>query len=288
MEQAGAKRPTFAVVTDSTSDITSAIAAENSIGIVPLHVVIDGETFDDGALSQAEFFARMGRAPQLPTTAAPSVGELSEAYEAALASADEVVAVHVSSRLSATFDVASLASRDFGGRVRVFDSRTLSWAMGWQVLQAARDAREGLDTETALRRLESARNECQIVVSIDSLENLRKGGRIGAVATALGSILNLKVNIAVDDEGDFVAVGRHRGETASLKHVLDWTAAHMGGATKGRFAIGHAMSPSAAQRLADAVAQRWDAVELLTYEAGTAISAHAGTIWGVSFQPVFD
>ncbi|HET6352360.1 MAG TPA: DegV family protein [Coriobacteriia bacterium] len=288
MEQAATQRPAFAVVTDSTSDITSAIAVEHGLGIVPLHVVIDGETFDDGALTQAEFFERMGRAPQLPTTAAPSIGELSEAYERALGAADEVVAVHISSRLSATFEAASLAARDFGGRVHVFDSRTLSWAMGWQVLQAAHDAQAGLDVASALRRLESARSECQIVVSIDSLENLRKGGRIGAVATALGSMLNLKVNIAVDDDGDFVAVGRSRGETASLKHVLDWTESHMGGARRGRFAIGHAMSPAAARRLADAIAQRWDAVELVIYEAGTAISAHAGTIWGVSFQPVFD
>ena len=278
-------RPSFAVVTDSTSDITPEIAAENGITIVPLHVTIGSETFEDGAISQAEFFERMRSAPQLPTTAAPSIGELAETYEAALESADEVIAVHLSSKLSATFETAVIAARQFGERVHVFDSRSLSWATGWQVLQTARDAREGVGVAEALGRLERAREETRIAVSIDSLENLRKGGRIGKVATALGSLLNLKVTIAVDDGGEFVAIGRHRGERAALQHVLDWTAAHMGGATKGRFAIGHAMSPQAAERLRSAIVERWEPVELVTYEAGASISAHAGTIWGVAVQP---
>ncbi len=254
--------------------------------MVPLHVTIGDEVFEDGSLSQPDFFERMHRAPQLPVTSTPSAGELAEAYARGLDVADEVIAVHVSSKLSATLEVAELAAREFGGLVHVFDSRNLSWALGWQVLQAARDARAGAGVDEALTHLEQAREECKIVVSIDSLENLRKGGRIGHVATALGSLLNLKVNIAVDPSGEFVAIGRHRGATASLEHVLDWTADQMGDATKGRFAIGHAMSAKAAERLKTAVLERYNAVELVVYEAGASISAHAGTIWGVAFQPV--
>lgn len=275
----------FAVVTDSTADMTRQIALRNDIDVVPLNVTIGDETFEDGVLTQAEFFERMKSAPSLPTTSQPSMGAFVEAYGRALETADSVIAVHVSSQLTGVVGTARAAAGQFGGKVHVFDSRNLSWGLGWQVLEAAAAAREGLSVSDALARLERARERVKIIVTLDSLENLRRGGRIGAVASRLGSILSVKVTIVVDPAGAFVPLARSRGDKVALETMLEWISAQMGGAEGGRFAIGHAMSAEKAERLAERIKQRWQVTELVMYEAGTVISTHAGTIWGVAFYP---
>jgi DegV family protein with EDD domain len=275
----------FAVVTDSTADMTRAIADANDIHVVPLNVTIGDETFEDGVLTQAELFERMRSAPVLPTTSQPSVGALAEAYGRALGAAGSVIALHVSSRLSGTVDAAHAAAQQFDGRVHVFDSRNLSWGLGWQVLEAAAASREGLGVSDALARLEQARDRVRQIVSLDSLENLRRSGRIGAVASRIGLLLNIKVTIIVDSSGAFVPLGRSRGDGAALAGTLDWISEQMGGADSGRFAVGHAMSAEKADRLAEAIKERWQVTELVMYEAGSVISTHAGTIWGVAFYP---
>jgi DegV family protein with EDD domain len=176
-------------------------------------------------------------------------------------------------------------SQQFGGRVHVFDSRSLSWGIGWQVTEAANAAAEGLSVIETLPRLGRARDEAKIVVTLDSLERLNRSGRIGAVATYLGALLNLKGSVAVNTAGAFVPVHGNRGNTAALKSMLAWVAQHMRGATGGSFAVGHALAPDRAEVLADEIRQRWRVDELVMYEAGSAISVHAGTIWGVAFRP---
>ena len=103
------QRPNFAVVTDSTSDLTESQARDYGITVVPLSVTIGGETWPDQTLSQAEFFERMNAEPVLPTTSQPSLGAFVSAYEAALERADEVISVHISSKLSGTFEGAHSA-----------------------------------------------------------------------------------------------------------------------------------------------------------------------------------
>lgn len=278
-------RPMFAVITDSTADIAPEIAAERSITVVPLTVTIGGESYEDGVLTQREFFDRMNRSTELPTTSQPSIGAFVEAYERALATAEHVVSVHISSHLSGTIESARAAAERFAGRVHVFDSKNLSWGLAWQVLDAANSAGEGLDVETALTRLESVRDQVRLIVGLDSLDNLAKGGRIGKVGAFVGGILNFKVTLTVDSEGSFVPVARSRGDKAAFTHTLDWIAEKMDGATRGRFAVGHALSRERAEAFADAIRERYDVAELVIYEAGSAIATHTGTGWGVALIP---
>ncbi len=275
----------FAIVTDSTADIPATLAQQRDITVVPMTLTIGEETFSDGALTQQEFFDRMRSAAALPTTSQPSVGELTRAYATALETAESVIALHISSNLSGTCTAAQAAAEQFEGRVHVFDSRNLSWGLGWQVIDAADAADQGLSAPEALARLERTRAQIRQIVSLDSLENLRRGGRIGAVASALGSMLRLKVTIAVQPDGTFAPMGRSRGDAAALNHMLAWIEKQMGDARAGRFAVGHAMAPEKALRLAAAIKQRWEPTELVMYEAGAAISTHAGVIWGTSFWP---
>lgn len=279
-----AARRTFAVVTDSTADIDSSIAERYGVSVVPLTVTIGDESFADGQLTQEEFFERMGHAAALPTTSQPPVGAFVEAYERALATAEQVISVHVSHKLSGTIESARQAAERFGGTVHVFDSLNLSWALGWQVIGAAEAAAEGLSAHAALERLERIRERVRLVVGLDSLENLARGGRIGRVSSFLGSVLDLKVTLAVED-GVLVPLGRNRGEKAALRFTLDWVAEQMGESTRGRFAIGHALSLDRAYMLADRIRARWEAAEIVVYEAGSVICTHTGTGWGVAVLP---
>lgn len=276
----------FAVVTDSTADIAPAIVAERAITVVPLSVSFGTETFEDGELSQEDFFARMkAMAPKLPTTSQPPVGAFVEVYERALQSAEQVVSVHISNRLSGTIDSARQAAEQFAGRVHVFDSLNLSWALGWQVMDAANAAAEGLSATAALERLAIVRERVRLIVGLDSLDNLSRGGRIGAVSAFLGAMLNLKVQLTVDSEGAFQPLYRDRGEKAALAHTLSWISEQMGSATTGKFAVGHALSLERAERLAEEIRSRYAAAEILVYETGSTIATHTGTGWGVAVVP---
>jgi DegV family protein with EDD domain len=169
--------------------------------------------------------------------------------------------------------------------VHVFDSRNLSWGAAWQVMDAANVAREGLGVPEALARLERAREQVKLIVGLDSLDNLRRGGRIGAVSALMGALLNLKVTMTVDESGAFAPLGRSRGEKAGLQYTMDWIATQMGGARKGRFAVGHGLSEERAHRIADSIRERWDVTELVVYDAGSVVCTHTGTCWGVAVWP---
>ncbi len=276
----------FAIITDSTADMPPDLAKRRGIEVVPLLVSFGADSFPDGTLTQQEFFERMAASPQLPTTSQPSVGAFVEVFERALARAGEVVSMHISSNLSGTVASARQAAERFGGRVHVFDSLTLSGGLALQVLDAADAADAGLSAEETLTRLQATRRRAKMIVGLDSLDNLARGGRIGKVSALLGSLLNLKVTLTLDEEGKFTPVKRTRGESAAIAHTLDWIEDAMGGTRSGTFAVGHAMSAERAVRIRDAIAARFDAIDIIMYEAGSVVSTHTGTAWGVAVLPV--
>ena len=280
-----ARQRHFAVITDSTADIPAEMAAEHEIEVVPLLVTFGQETFTDGVLTQKEFFERMRTTADLPTTSQPSVGSFVEAYERALERHPEVISVHISSRLSGTLESARQAAEQFDGHVHVMDSLNLSWGLAWQVREVADAAAEGQGVADALARFHRVRDRAKMIVGLDSLDNLARGGRIGRVSAFLGSMLNLKVTLTVDENGEFQPVARSRGDKAAVEHTLEWVGQHMGSARRGKFAVGHALGEERALRLADAIRSQWDVAEMVVYETGSVIAAHTGTGWGVTVLP---
>lgn len=274
-----------AIVTDSTADIPIQMAAEHGVSVVPLAVMFGDETLPDGQLTQPEFFSRMGSEPQLPTTSQPSPGQFVEVYKRALETASSVVSIHISNHLSGTLDSARQAAAAFEGKVHVFDSLNLSWGLAMQVMEAARAAEEGLAPDEILGRVADVRDRVRMIVGLDSLNNLARGGRIGKVSAFMGSMLNLKVTLTVDANGEFQPVARSRGERAALDHTLDWVAEKMGAARSARFAVGYAVQPDRAERLADAIRARFGVDEMVIYAAGSVICAHTGPGWGVALLP---
>jgi DegV family protein with EDD domain len=276
---------TLRIVTDSTADVPAELVEQYGIEVVPLALTIGEETMPDGTLTQEEFFARMNAADRLPTTSQPSVGAFREVYERALETASEIVSVHISEHLSGTISSAREAASYFGGRVHVVDSLNLSMGLGWQVIHAARDAAAGLSAAEIVARVEELRERVQLIVGVDSLTNLAKGGRIGKVAAFLGGVLNMRVTFCVEN-GTFQPVARVRGAQAALDSAMKWMEERMAGRTRGRFCVMHAMAREKAEWLCDAIRERYEVVELIVVETGTVIATHTGSGFGLSFIPL--
>lgn len=275
----------LAIITDSCADLTDKIARRHDISVVPLTVTIDGRSWVDGELSQAEFFERMNAAPALPTTSQPSVGAFVDVYRQALETASEVVSVHISSKLSGTISSARQAAEQFAGRVHIVDTLNLSWGQGLQVLEAAKAAAEGLDARAVVERVERARDRAQLLVGLDGFENLVKGGRLSKVAGAVGGMLNVKITITCTPDGTLAMVRPNRGTQAALDQGMRWVEDRMGGAKRGVFAVMHAMAPDRAHWLERAIRERFEPIELYLVEVGVVIATHTGTGWGIAFLP---
>jgi len=273
-----------AIVTDSTSDLSSEICDAHNVTMVPLILTIDGESMPDRTIGMPEFFDRMNAAAELPTTSQPSIGAFTDAYRHLLHTASDVVSIHISSKLSGTMASARAAAEEFAGRVHVVDSLNLSWGLGFQVLEGARAAAAGLTAEQVVGRVERVRDRAQLIIGVDSLENLVKGGRLPRAVGAVGGMLNVKITIAVKD-GALSMVRPVRGSRAAMEFGLKWVEERMGGIKRGAFCAMHAMAEGSAEWLRDEIQKRFEPTELYVAETGTVIAAHTGSGWGVAFVP---
>lgn len=274
------------VVTDSVSDIPKDVAEELGITVVPLSFTIAGSTFVDGDITLAQFFERMNASGELPMTSQPSVGAFVDAFEAGLTHCKEVVCITISNRLSGTIESAREAARTVGERVHVLDSLNLSWGEGFQVVAAAKAARAGESLAGVKDAFEKARSRMHMLVGLDTLEYLAKGGRIGRVSAFLGGMLNLKVMLTVDEDGAFEPVARARGAKAALQASVDWLGEHIDQSRRGAFGVLHAESPDKAAWLEEAIRSRFNVAELAVIETGPVIASHTGTGWGVTVVPL--
>ncbi|HET7037098.1 MAG TPA: DegV family protein [Thermomicrobiaceae bacterium] len=261
------------IVTDSTSDLTWDLLSGQPITVVPLTVEIGGETFRDGLdLTREEFLARL-RAGELPRTSQPPVGRFQQVYQELIDSGQDIVSVHISSGLSGTYNAAHTAARAVAPeRIRVVDARTVSMGLGWLALEAAGMAREGKQGATIAEYLEARKADARIVALLDTLEYLRRGGRIGRTSAFLGSALQIKPLVAVA-EGEVQPLERVR----TLKRALD-RLVELAGEMRpwDHLAVLHLGTPEAAATLADRLAVPQPDVELVRAQLGTVIGVYSG------------
>lgn len=199
------------IITDSTADFTAAEAAELGIDIVHLRTRFGDEEYIDGVdITPHQFYEKLVESDVLPTTSQPSPAEFEAAFASALEEAGEVVAITISSALSGTYQSAVIAAEAFGGRVRVVDS--LSASIGEQVIvrRAAQLAAEGLSAAELAGRIEAERGDVCVLALLDTLEYLKRGGRISAAAAFAGGVLAIKPVITLRD-GAVVMAGKARG-----------------------------------------------------------------------------
>jgi DegV family protein with EDD domain len=212
------------VVTDSACDLNDETLTELGIGLVPLRIRFgDEELIDREELSTKEFWSRCTSSAELPATAAPSPGQFQTAFEAMAAEgADGVVCVNLSSRMSATIESARQAARALEGRVpvRVVDSMSVTLGLGLIVTEAAKSAQAGAGPDQVVEAAERAAAGMKLFGAIDTLENLKKGGRIGGARALLGSMLSIKPVVEVRD-GVVEEESKQRTRGRSLRYLAD-------------------------------------------------------------------
>lgn len=212
------------IVTDSSCDLSAEEAAALDIEIVPLTIRFGADEYTDGQdLSVERFYELMAASDALPETAAPSPGSFEAAFRRqADAGADAVVCINISAELSATMQSAQNAARALEGEldVRVIDSRSITMGLGTQVLLAARAAADGSSVDEVTELVASLRRRTRVMGVLDTLENLKKGGRIGGAQALLGSMLSIKPCIDISS-GKVEEASKQRTRKKSLQWLRD-------------------------------------------------------------------
>lgn len=212
------------IVTDSACDLPEEVTVELAIEVVPLTIRFGTEEFTDRSeLSTTDFYAKLAESRDLPETAAPSPGAFEQAFrKAAGDGTDAVVCINLSSQLSATMASAQSAAKALTGEVdvRVVDSRSITAGMGTQVMLAARTAAEGRSADEVVTMVEDLAQRTRIVGVLDTLENLKKGGRVGGARALLGTMLDIKPLIDISS-GQVQEAGKQRTRKRAMAWLRD-------------------------------------------------------------------
>lgn len=268
---------TVAVVTDSTCTLAADRAAEAEISIVPIQVVVGADTFVDGPEVTADRIAHALREFVPVNTSRPSPAAFTSAYEqAAAAGADEIVSLHVSSRVSGTFESARLGAKEAPVRVHVIDTRQVALAAGFVALNAARAAAQGRTGEAVVRVAQQAIAGASTYFYVDTLDFLRRGGRVGPAAALIGSALAVKPLLSVDD-GVIKPIEKVRTSSRAISRLHDLVV-ERAEAFEGRFEVGvqHLDALDNAQAFAQKIATSLGLDEIEVTEVGASIAAHVG------------
>ena len=266
--------PRVAVVTDSTADLSPELAAERAVTVVPLTVNLDGRSYLDGVdISADEFYRKLQTSSGHPTTSQPSPGQFLEVYKRLLADHEEVVSIHISAKLSGTFGSAQQAAQMIGGdRVHVIDSRFASMPLAGLALVAATRAGRGGDASDVIEDTNRVQEALRCFFAVSTLEYLRRGGRIGSAAALLGSVLQIKPILALED-GQVVPLERVRTLERAQSRLVD-LAQRVSRSGQLCIVIGHAAAEQAALALAERLEK--SAESLIVQPLGPVVGAHAG------------
>src|SRR5215211_686528 len=269
------------VVTDSTSYLPPELVERERIGVVPLYVVFGGNRIvpEVEITDYPAFFEELRSAESLPTTSQPSVGDFTAVFEPLLADGGEVVSVHISGGLSGTPEAARQAkealSRDGKGgeRIEVVDSTTAAGGLGFMVLAAAKAVRDGASAKDAARHVAEARKELKLWFAIDTLEFLKRGGRIGAASAWIGSTLRVKPILTVENE--MTPVERVRTSSRMFERLVEYARAS---ADSGDVAWSaqHINAPDQCGALVERCSDIFGTEPTIVSEIGPVLSAHTG------------
>ena len=280
------------VVTDSTAYLPPELVAGNSIGIVSLYVNFAGnrtERETDLMGNLDTLYDDLRSAEQWPTTSQPSVGDFVEAYEPLLADGGEVVSIHISEGISGTCDSARQAAELLekegkgGKRVRVINSQSAAGGMGMIVLGAARVAQRGADAEAVATRAEEVRAALKMWFAVDTLEFLKRSGRIGAASAWIGSTLKIKPILTL--EAEIRPVERVRTSARMFERLVEYAEERKASGADA-WVVQHIQSPDQAQRLIERCTEIFGRGPAFVSELGPVLGVHTGPgLLGVGGTP---
>jgi fatty acid kinase fatty acid binding subunit len=266
-----------AIVLDSTADLPDAAERFPNWRVVPLYVNFGDESYRDGVDMRAdEFYERLRAAPALPTTSQPTPGDFAACYEE-LSSYERVFSIHIASELSGTFGSAGVAAVGLGdGRVRTIDSGVASAAIAMLALAVQRRLDRGTSDEEVDALVERFRRERGLLFTVDTLEFLARGGRIGRARAFAGELMHVKPILTIVD-GEVVPVKRVRGNRKAFQEFVDALDSGTRDEPGLRVGIAHAAAPQRAEEIAKLVRDRRPHAEIEAITGlGAVLGAHAG------------
>lgn len=266
-----------AIVLDSTADFPDAQIRFPNMRVVPLYVRFGDESFRDYVeLDPHDFYARLRAAPELPTTSQPTPQDFLSTYSA-LASYERIYSIHISSKLSGTFQSASLAAGEVeGDRIRLIDSESASIGIAMLALDVQRLLERGTTDEEIDALAAQHRERAGLLFTVDTLEFLARGGRIGRAQALAGSLLNVKPILGIDD-GEVVPLTRVRGRQKALEEFRKRFEEATTDGPGLRVGFAHAETPETVEQLRTIIqGARPQAIVEMTTTLGAVVGTHAG------------
>ncbi len=268
-----------ALITDSTCDIPRALIERYEIIVVPMVLIWGDEMFRDRIdMAPKTFYQRLTEDAEYPTTAHPTPEGFLATYEEAIqAGAEEIVVIAISSEQSGAFHSASQAATMIDLPVQLYDSRSNTMGLGWQVLAAARAREDGADARAMIQAADGVRHHLAHYVFLDTMEYLHKGGRIGGATRLIGSLLDIKPLVYVDrDTGTVEAAGRVRSRKRGLEALYRRFFEDLDIQKRMHIAVMHGNAPEDAERIADRIKREYSPAELLVGITGPVLGVHTG------------
>jgi len=277
-----------AVVTDSAADLPREWAERHGVTVVPLQVIVGDRTYRDGIDLDSDGLEEILTIPGEPTpkTSQPAPAEFVARFRTALdRGAEELLGIFVSGALSGTCGSAAAAMKEFDVPTRAIDSRSGSLGVGLLVARAVELLDDGHGLDDVVAELKRVRDRSNIFLTVNTFEYLLRSGRVGRAKAWLGSVLDLKPILSLDDRGRVVKAGTARGTDALLAQVLELLEDRLAGATRYRLGVAHFAAPEVASDIVRQLAERFDPVEILSGPTTASLAVHTGPgAWAVAYQ----
>lgn len=280
-----------AIVTDSTGYLPQEMVAELGIHVVPLNVTIGQETLPETSFSSAELFAKLARISGTSKTSQPSAGAFLDTYEALFAqNFEEIVSIHLSQGISGTMSsartAANLASKQ---AIRLVDSGSAALGLGLLVWAAAEWAQQGLKAEEIVARLADLKVKTELYFMVETLEYLRRGGRIGGAAALVGTLLQIKPILYFNGYGLIDVFDKVRTKTNAWQRVVRELERALADGQRYRICIQHVCALAEGERILEEFRARYPGHDIRLFEGGPVIATHVGPgCLGLAFQPYPD
>jgi DegV family protein with EDD domain len=266
---------TVKIVTDSLGDLPAEVQRELDITVVPIFVLFGTEAFRDNIdISSEQFYARLVSSKISPTTAVPSLGNFIDVFEGVCKKADEVLVITVSQKLSGTFATAAKAAELIKGktRIKVVDSKNVIMGEGLLTIKAAEMAKQGAALDDIEKSIQKWLLRIESRMAFDTLEYLKRGGRIGAAQAFLGSLLKVNPVLSLKD-GEVFPLSRERSRVRSIEAIYNWVASYR---QVEALALEDATTPEEADQLAQRIKKKFPDIPLYRSKVGAVIGAHVG------------
>lgn len=273
---------------DSTGYLTQEILEQFRIRVAPLHVNIGDETFPETELTNQFFFDKLSHISGLSTTSQPSVGTFLEIYESMFSEGyEDIVSIHLSSAISGTVHSAKMAKEMASSpNIHIFDSRSSALGLGVLAWSAAEWAEQGVSTLGIMERLQFLNQQTKLYFIVNTLENLRKGGRIGGAAALVGTLLQIKPILHFNQDGQIDVFDKVRSRRRAWERVLLELVKELSSGKRYRICVMHVNIPEEGLRLFNELQVRFPEHEIHLFEAGAVIATHVGTgAFGLVFHP---